>query len=104
MKGSVREIVRYFCGSPVSSVPTPNPGTPGGAPQTTTTAYNNLLQATSMLNPDGTAITSDYYLTGFDTASRLGQMFSFVGDPFPSWQQAAVAGPEPTGNSPRNAF
>ena len=50
-----------FCGFPVSSVTTPNPATPGGAPQTTTTAYTNLLQATSVLNPDGTTVASEYH-------------------------------------------
>ncbi len=48
----------------VSSVTTPNPGTLGGSPQTTTTYYNPMLQATSVVNPDGTSVTSQYYFTG----------------------------------------
>jgi RHS repeat-associated protein len=46
------------------SVTSPNPGTLGGSPQTTTTLYNPMLQATNVVNPDGTSITTDYYLTG----------------------------------------
>jgi RHS repeat-associated protein len=48
----------------VASVTLPNPGTPGGAPQTTTTFYNRMLQATNVVNPDGTGVTNTYLLTG----------------------------------------
>jgi hypothetical protein len=43
---------------------TPNPGTPGGAPQTTATFYNKLLQATNVVSSEGTGVTTEYYLTG----------------------------------------
>ena len=43
---------------------TPNPGTLGGSPQTTLTYYNPMLQATNVVQPDGTSVTSEYYLTG----------------------------------------
>ena len=48
----------------VASVTTPNPGTLGGSPQTTLTYYNSLLQATNVVQPDGTSVTSEYNLTG----------------------------------------
>lgn len=48
----------------VTSVMTPNPGTVGGAPGTTLTSYNTMLQPTSVLQPDGTAVYSVYLPTG----------------------------------------
>jgi RHS repeat-associated protein len=48
----------------ITSVTTPNPGTMGGLPQTTITSYNNMLQATNVLNPDGTSVVNTYDLTG----------------------------------------
>jgi len=54
----------YNAADLVTTLTTPNPGTPGGAPQTTTTTYNNMLQVTGVLNADGTTLASEYYLTG----------------------------------------
>jgi RHS repeat-associated protein len=48
----------------VTSVTTPNPGTIGGSPQTTTTSYNPMLQVTNVAQPDGTSVASLYLLTG----------------------------------------
>jgi RHS repeat-associated protein len=48
----------------ISSVTTPNPGTPGGMPQTTYTSYNGMLQATNVILPDGSSVTSEFYPTG----------------------------------------
>ncbi|HEV2210658.1 MAG TPA: RHS repeat-associated core domain-containing protein [Verrucomicrobiae bacterium] len=48
----------------VASVTTPSPGTPGGAPQVTSTCYNKMLQATNVVNPDATTVTTEYWLTG----------------------------------------
>jgi len=48
----------------VTSVTTPNPGTLGGAPQTTTTYYNTTLQATNVVQPDGTSVVTEYHPTG----------------------------------------
>jgi len=48
----------------VATVTTPNPGTLGSGPQTTATYYNNMLQATSTINPDGTSLYNVYVLTG----------------------------------------
>ncbi|HEV2208259.1 MAG TPA: hypothetical protein VG167_05750, partial [Verrucomicrobiae bacterium] len=48
----------------VASVTTPVPGSLGSAPETTLTYYNNMLQATSVVNPDGTTTTTEYWLTG----------------------------------------
>jgi RHS repeat-associated protein len=47
----------------LSSVTTPNPGN-GGSPQTTVTYYNKMLQTTNVLQPDGTSVTNEYFLTG----------------------------------------
>jgi RHS repeat-associated protein len=47
----------------VISVTTPAPGT-GGSAQTTTAAYNPMLQATNVVQPDGTSVTSEYALSG----------------------------------------
>jgi len=79
----------------VTSVTTPNPGTLGGTPQTTATYYNNMLQATNVLQPDGTSVTSEYYLTGelkrqygsrtypvgygYDYAGRMNMMTNWSG-------------------------
>ena len=48
----------------VFTVTTPNPGTPGGTAQTTTTYYNKMLQATNVVNPDATSVTNIYLTTG----------------------------------------
>ena len=48
----------------VTSVTTPNPGGPGGSPQTTVTYYNPMLQATNVTQPDGSSVTSLFLLTG----------------------------------------
>jgi hypothetical protein len=48
----------------VTSMTTPSPGTLGGSPQTTITYYNQMLQPTNVVNPDGTSVTTEYYLTG----------------------------------------
>jgi RHS repeat-associated protein len=47
----------------VTSVTTPTPG-PGSGPQTTSTYYNQMLQATNVVNPDNTSVTTEYYLSG----------------------------------------
>jgi RHS repeat-associated protein len=76
---------------------TPNPGTPGSAPQTTTTSYNNLLQSTNVMQPDGTSVASTYLLTGelglqsgsrtypvgysYDYAGRMQRMTNWSGYP-----------------------
>jgi RHS repeat-associated protein len=54
----------YNAADMVTNVTTPNPGTPGGLPQTTITCYNQMLQATNILNPDATSVTTEYYQTG----------------------------------------
>ena len=41
---------------------TPSPG--GGAPEVTTTTYNGMLQATNVVQPDNTSVSSIYLLTG----------------------------------------
>ena len=46
----------------VATNTTPNPG--GGSPEVTVTSYNNMLQATGVLQPDGTTVSSVYLLTG----------------------------------------
>jgi YD repeat-containing protein len=48
----------------VTNVITPNPGTLGGSPETTTTSYNMMLQPTGVVQPDGTSVTTVYLLTG----------------------------------------
>jgi RHS repeat-associated protein len=48
----------------VTSVTTPNPGTIGGAPETTLTSYNTTLQPVSVTQPDATVVNSVYLLTG----------------------------------------
>jgi len=48
----------------VTSVTTPNPGTPGGSPQTTLTYYNPSFQATNVVQPDGAHVYTEYFLTG----------------------------------------
>jgi YD repeat-containing protein len=47
----------------VATVTTPNPGGIG-SPQTTTTFYNTMLQASSVLQPDGTSVAMTYLPTG----------------------------------------
>ena len=47
----------------VQTSTTPVPAT-GQSAQTTITWYNNMLQATNVMNPDGTSVTTEYYLTG----------------------------------------
>lgn len=54
----------------VSSVTTPSPGN-GQSAETTTTYYNRVLEATNVLQPDGTSIYNVYLLTG-DLALRYG--------------------------------
>ncbi|MBI4657882.1 MAG: RHS repeat protein, partial [Verrucomicrobia bacterium] len=46
-----------------TTVTTPVPGS-GYSAQTTTTYYNNLLQAWKVVQPDGATLTNEYYLTG----------------------------------------
>jgi RHS repeat-associated protein len=46
----------------VATNTTPNPG--GGSPEITITAYNNMLQAISVTQPDATVVNSVYLLTG----------------------------------------
>ena len=48
----------------VTSTISPNPGTSGGSPQTNLTYYNAMLQATNVVQPDGTSVTSVYLLSG----------------------------------------
>jgi RHS repeat-associated protein len=59
----------------VSSVTTPNPGVLGGSQQTTLTYYNKILQATNVVNPDGTAVTNKYSLTGMLTNTSGSRTF-----------------------------
>ncbi len=47
----------------VSSVTTPAPGT-GQPAQTTSTAYNLMLQATNVVYADGTSLTNEFYPSG----------------------------------------
>ena len=42
----------------------PYPGTPGAAQQVTATLYNQSLQATNVVLPDGGVVASAYFLTG----------------------------------------
>jgi len=74
---------------------TPNPGTPGASPQVTATFYNQMLQATNVLTPDGTNIFTEYFLTGelkrtygartypvaytYDYAGRMATMTTWTG-------------------------
>jgi RHS repeat-associated protein len=80
-----------------TSVTTPNPGTLASTALTTLTYYNTMLQATSVLQPDGTTVTSEYYLTGelkrqygsrtypvgygYDYAGRMKAMTNWSGFP-----------------------
>jgi len=80
----------------VVSVTTPSPG-PGQVPQTTTTSYNTMLQATNVVQPDGASVTTEYYLTGelkrqygartypiaysYDYAGRMQTMTNWSGFP-----------------------
>jgi len=47
----------------VTSVTTPAPGN-GQSAQTTTSVYNNMGQVTQIIQPDGTSVNNEYYLTG----------------------------------------
>ena len=51
----------------LTSVTTPNPGTPGGTPQTTTTYYDKSLLATNVVQPDNTSVANRYDVTGLLT-------------------------------------
>ena len=80
-----------------TSVTTPNPGTLGGSAQITLTCYNQMLQATNVVQPDGTAVTAEYYQTGelkkqygsrtypvgygYDYAGRMTKMTNWSGFP-----------------------
>lgn len=57
-------IYSYNNADLVASVTSPNPNSLGGSPQTTTTSYNNLSQATSVVQPDGTSVSMVYLSTG----------------------------------------
>ena len=48
----------------VASTTTPSPGTIGAAPQTTRSYYNQMLQATNVVQPDGASAFTDYYQLG----------------------------------------
>jgi len=54
-------------GEQVETLTTPNPGTPGANPQVTRTYYNISLQATNILQPDGTSLTNKFAPTGLLT-------------------------------------
>jgi len=47
----------------VATLTTPAPGT-GQAAQTTTTYFNNMLQATNVVQPDGTSVFTEYLVNG----------------------------------------
>jgi RHS repeat-associated protein len=51
----------------LTSTTTPDPAVPGGSAQTIATYYNQMLQATNIINPDGTGITNRYSLAGMLT-------------------------------------
>ena len=68
----------YNAADLVFTATTPNPGTPGGTPQTTTTYYNKMLQATNMQNPDATSAYTEYWLTG-ETKRNYGSRTYAVG-------------------------
>jgi YD repeat-containing protein len=59
----------------VSSTTTPNPGILGSSAQTTLTYYNLMLQATNVVNPDGTSVTNRYSLTGLLTNTSGSRTF-----------------------------
>lgn len=48
----------------MESVSSPDPGTPGGAPQITRTYYNKMLQATNVVQSDGASVFTEYHPTG----------------------------------------
>ena len=54
----------YNAADQVSTVTTPSPGTPGSSAEVTTTYYNGMLQATSVVQPDSTSVYSDFWPTG----------------------------------------
>jgi len=80
----------------VVTVTTPSPGI-GQAPQTTTTFYNKMLQATNVVQPDGTSVTNEFLLSGqlkqasgsrtypvgysYDYAGRMTTMTNWSGFP-----------------------
>jgi hypothetical protein len=87
----------------VASVITPNPGN-GGYPETTTTYYDAMSQATNVIQPDGTAITNAYYQTGeLKQASGLrtypvAYVFDYAGrmQYMTNWQKFPASGAEVT--------
>ena len=48
----------------VATNTSPAPGTPGGAQPVTANLYNQMLQATNVVLPDGGVVSSSYFLTG----------------------------------------
>jgi YD repeat-containing protein len=66
----------YNAADLVSSTTTPDPAVPGGSPQTTLTYYNLMLQATNVINPDGTAVINRYSLTGMLTNTSGSRTYS----------------------------
>src|SRR6266540_6392415 len=78
----------------VTIVTTPVPAA-GQSAQTTTTYYNNLLQATNVVQPDNTSVTNEYYPTGllkraygsrtypvgygYDAQDRISKMTNWTG-------------------------
>jgi YD repeat-containing protein len=48
----------------VATTTTPNPGTPGGTPEVTTTYYDVSLRATNIVLPDNTSVSSVFYPNG----------------------------------------
>jgi RHS repeat-associated protein len=53
----------YNAADLMASVTTPAPSFAAG-PQTTRTWYNKMLQATNVVQPDGSSVFTEYYLTG----------------------------------------
>src|SRR5271157_5016326 len=82
----------------VVTTTTPNPGTPGGRPQTTTTVYDQSLRATNTTLPDGTSVTNRYAVTGLliNTAGSRTYPVSYAYDPqgrmtnMTTWQNYAA--------------
>lgn len=48
----------------IAAVTTPNPGTVGGLPETTSTYYDLMLRVTNVVQPDGTTVNTQYLPTG----------------------------------------
>jgi RHS repeat-associated protein len=57
-------VYTYNSGDMVFSVTSPNPGTLGGQPQTTFTYYDSALRTINIVNPDGSRMTNEYFVTG----------------------------------------